>query len=398
MDIASLGRGAARGGWTVLPFREPAALSRFDALFIDLDAIIDEYAPQFEAIDNEPLLDAAGSFAMLADSRRWRATLADYVLSERIVVVGWRRLTAVRVHTIHGIVRFGLEDLFPLSELSLERLEGEGESVVIDCGEPFAQFLATVGVPQTVHTRVNMGRGETLLRSATGCPAAAYRLTHAAHLLLAPIADDPNCGRRIDAAIRQVGGVLCRARHSQFLPAWAAAIELPGEVLLRTELEALNTEVKALRQRSEHTRSALDALHTLKAIIGGSPAQAAQVAYRHMRKLGANLLRDFEDGGGFVVGLDRGLTVLVVVATANEVDILARIQSMRQRYQHEFDADATPLLILQAPPAVIAQAPCVPVDGDITVRGARAFLDMLLSPAPTLSDRLTAFLSSSWES
>jgi len=402
MDIASLGRGAGFEHWSALSFREHASLARFDALFIDLDAVMDEYSHQREALGDGSLLDVAGSFALLADARRWRAALADYVLSERIIVVGWRHLTAVRVHTIHGIVRFGLEDLFPLAEPRLERFAGEEEGAVIDCGEPFAQFLATVGVPQTVHTRVGLSRGETLLRSVTGAPAAAYRLIHAAHLILVPIPDDPNRRLRVDAAIRQVSGALCRARHSRFLPAWAAAIELPGEAQLRARLEALEGEIQGLKLCSERTRSELEALHALKAIVGGSPVQAAEVAQRHMRKLGANLLRDFEDDSGFVVGLDRGCTVLVAFAARHEAasgaDAFARIESMRQRYQHEFDASAHPLLIVQAQPETAAEAARPDSEDTIVVRDARAFLDMLLRSTPTLTDRLAAFLSPSRES
>ena len=118
MDIATLGAAGTAGA---LPFRSPASLAAFDAVFVDLDAVAAEYMDAIESIEPSPLFDVTTSARLLADARSWRDALAEFMRAERVVLVGWTTTPNMRVHTIHDVVPFGAADLFPLVSPQIEQ-------------------------------------------------------------------------------------------------------------------------------------------------------------------------------------------------------------------------------------------------------------------------------------
>lgn len=391
MDIVTLGGNARPGATQILAFRGRAGLGTADAVFIDLDAIVSEYADCIEEMGEEPLLDVRGSYDLLADARFWRDVLGQYVLSERIVVVGWSQTPSVRIHTIHDIVRFGVADLFPLAELRVDWSERGPQSLRSQCGEPFSEFIRQLVIPERSRHCVQISRGEVLIGMGDGSAAGIYRLFNSAHLLALPLAAGEGRAERMQKAIEWLGSTLCGARHSRFLPGWAARIALPREAELREELDSLEFEARELRNRIDQARLDLEALRGLKAIVGGSAAQAAAAANQRLRVLGANLLRDFEHEHAFVVGLERGVTILLAFSPERDSATIARICALRDRYRYEFDGDALPVLIVQ--PHSDGVQPCMKDREDaVRLRGARQFLELLVADSPSLTDRVLSFI------
>jgi hypothetical protein len=394
MDIVTLGAGPASD---TIAFRSRGALSAYDAVFIDLDAVLAEYQDHFEGEADDPALNVAGSSALLADARRWRDALTLFAADERVIVLGWTQSPLVRVHTLHDIVHFGVMDFFPLAKPRVEVMAAP-QSLMVDCGEPFRRFMELLGVPDSSRYGVNLDRGEALLRYAAGTPGAAYRLTLASHLVVTPIAAGPDRNQRIHSALNWLGATLCSARHSQFLPAWTHRIELPGERELRETLGELEREARALRSRTEAARQELDALRGLKAIVAGSPAQAAAAASQRLRVLGANLLRDFEHENGFVIGADRGMTVLLAFAAAHDESAPTRLIAMRDRYRYEFDGDALPILVRQ-PTSDGRPVPIAPLSStDLgAVCSASDFLQVLVDRPDSLAAKFVELVRQSAE-
>lgn len=391
MNLATLGAARSDDPGGRLSFRTTASLAAYDAVFVDLDAVIAEYLGVAWWRDHEPLLDVPSSQALLADARRWRDTLADYAMAEHIVLAGWSRVAAARVHTVHDIVRFGLADLFPHVEPRLEPLFGD-EPTRLDCGEPFSTFFHRLGKPQTARLTVQLARGETLMRAGGDAPVAAYRMFRGSHLVVAPVPDGSDRLQRIESGISYLLDTLCSARHSRFVPGWASRMELPGERDLLAELASLDAEAGALKARIVQTRSRLESLTGLKVIAGGSPAQAAVTASQRLRVLGGNLLRDFEHENAFVIGLDRGLTLLIAFADPDDRAAAGRVLAMRERYRYEFDGDAEPVLFVLASPDRTAGELASASPGVLT-RPARDLLGILADEGADLSGRIRALLA-----
>lgn len=396
MDIATLGAGTTRGA---IPFRAVAATGRlaaFDAVFVDLDAVLAEFADAIEDRQPSPLLDVRASSALLADARRWREALAAFAATERVILVGWTETPIARVHTIHDIVPFGFADLFPRIGPHVDRLDADAP-ITADCGEPFDRFLDTLGLPATSGFAVRTPRGEAIARSGRGDAAALYVVSGASHVVFAPIAAGPDRAERVRAGIEVLGSALCGARHSTFLPAWARRMELPDERSAREQLEAVESELAVLRRRADAARATLEATKRIKAIVGGSPAQAAAAASERLRIRGANLLRDFEHENGFVSGLDARTTLLLAFAAPGDAGFVARTEAMLARYRHEFDADATPLLV-QLPHADGTPASLVPLrEGGHAACAAADLLATLADETRPLAERMLALVDRSKE-
>jgi hypothetical protein len=396
MDIATLGAGTTPGA---IPFRSDAAAGRLaacDAVFVDLDAVLAEFADAIEDRHPTPLLDVGASSALLADARRWREALAAFAATERVILVGWTDTPLARVHTIHDIVPFGLADLFPRIAPQVEGLDAD-PPITADCGEPFDRFLDALGLPAASRFAVRAPRGETLARTAQGDPTALYVVSGASHVVFAPIAAGPDRAERVHAGIEVLGRALCGARHSTFLPAWARRMELPDEREAREQLEAIEADLAILKRRADAARATLEATRRIKAIVGGSPAQAAAATSERLRIRGANLLRDFEHENGFVSGLDARTTLLLAFAAPGDGTFVARTEAMLARYRHEFDADATPVLV-QLPHADGTPAPLAPLRASGHAACAAAdLLDTLADETRPLAERMLALVERSKE-
>lgn len=342
MIVATLGAGPDPRR---IAFRSDAPLTEFDALIVDLDAIAGEFADDVEDIGPPPLLTVAGSNALLEATRRWRGRLARFMREERMVMVGWRHLPHVRIHTMQDIMMFGPADLFPSLGLQFHDLPGPIATRATS-GEPFGRFYSLLGAPIVASAVIASLRGVAVLEGPQGEVAGLYVHCAPGHMVLTSL---PPEAAPLDA-VRALGTALGGTRYSSFLPTWSDRLFLSGEREVVQELAALDDAIAAQELRAAVLRERLLALRRMKAVVAGTPAQAAAVAAERARSVGAVLLRDFVDEAAIVIAADAHAPVLLAFARTEEtaVSIATRVESLARRFRNEFDDTPVAIAVLQA--------------------------------------------------
>lgn len=316
MKIATLGCNGKVAdqpfGTEAISISDDVSLTAFDALFVDMDAVLRTFSSGAQCVGGIQLLNAVDSQALLIAARRWRERIADFLQLERLLFVGWSQPPLCKVHTLQDIVMFSAADF--LAGLT-PRFECFHDPVAVHAvaGDPFSSFLNALAPPLEARCAVSISPAQPLLVDPSGRVCAAYVYAAPAHVLLSCLPAGAAARAAVPALIAQLLSALGRAPYSSWLPAWAHQLRLPGEDEAITALDQTDRDLTALRETRTRQYAHLVAIRSLKALLGGSPEQAAHVFIEVCRRRGLLLLRAFPDDAGAVFDLiSLGRPVLFV--------------------------------------------------------------------------------------
>lgn len=287
---------------TTISIFQDRSLNEFDALFVDMDDILDAFAVEEQHLGRRRVVNASDSQRLLTATRRWRERIVDFLQVERVLLIGWTRPPVCEVHTLQDIVEFSAADLLRTMTPRFEPIP-QPTMVQSIVGEPFSEFLKRLGAPFEAHCEVKLDPSQPLVIDSFGRACAVYTYAAPSHVLLTALPGGSPARATAVTALSELLSSLGAAPYSSWLPSWARRLRLPGEEQAIAALDRIDRDLQALREERAHRYAYLVSLRGLKSILAGSPERAASAFVEAGRRRGLTLLRTFSDEAAAIFDL-----------------------------------------------------------------------------------------------